>query len=460
MELEDLRQLAGRLLAPGNGVAKPTEPKASGRHARRSEAVTYRIRIDLEHATPPIWRRLDVRSDIGLDTFHQILQAAFGWSDCHLHRFALGDSVFDRNAELFLCPYDVEEGEDDGVPANQVRLDECVTEPGDLLRYCYDYGDSWDLVIALEAIHPVDASSPAAVCVDGRRAAPPEDCGGLRDEADLADFLEDPTHFDPDEINQALVDPYLVLRDRGVNHELVDVLTRLRGTEVGDGLVTRLMILIQDRPVRTGVSERAAALHPLLWFLDRVGDDGLTLTSAGYLKPPDVAASATVIPDAASWIGTANREAHTFPVLEFRRSLQELGLLRKYRGRLLLTKAGTRAGGNPEELWRHLVGRLPSGKPGSVESHAGWVTLLLAASAPDAGVSFPDVAHALTQHGWRDGREPVSEYSARWAASGTLGVLHNLGTGPRSRSTHRKVSDVAADLAVDALLGRALPMQR
>jgi hypothetical protein len=69
-----------------------------------------------------------VRSDIGLDVFHQVLQSAFGWTDTHLHRFALGGSPFDRNTELFLCPYDVEEGEDDGVPAKDVRLDETLSD--------------------------------------------------------------------------------------------------------------------------------------------------------------------------------------------------------------------------------------------------------------------------------------------------------------------------------------------
>ena len=59
---------------------------------------SLRVRVDLEHAKPPIWRRLDVLSDIGLDVFHQVLQSAFGWTDSHLHRFALGGSPFDENS--------------------------------------------------------------------------------------------------------------------------------------------------------------------------------------------------------------------------------------------------------------------------------------------------------------------------------------------------------------------------
>ena len=139
MDLDDLKGLTGQVLSfPDRMLTKP-ERRPSLRKPRRSEPALLRVRVDLEHAKPPIWRRLDVRSDIGLDVFHQVLQSAFGWTDTHLHRFALGGSPFDRNTELFLCPYDVEEGDDDGVPAKDVRLDETLSEPGDVLQYCYGY---------------------------------------------------------------------------------------------------------------------------------------------------------------------------------------------------------------------------------------------------------------------------------------------------------------------------------
>jgi Plasmid pRiA4b ORF-3-like protein len=204
MNLDDLKGLASQILSFPDRILTNPEQRPSLRKPRRSEPAILRVRVDLEHAKPPIWRRLDVRSDIGLDVFHQVLQSAFGWTDSHLHRFALGGSPFDSNTELFLCPYDVEEGEDDGTPAKDATLDETLSTPGDVLRYCYDYGDSWDLRIALESVRPFDESALVAVCINGRRAAPPEDCGGLREAADLAQILDDPTHFDVDEINRLL----------------------------------------------------------------------------------------------------------------------------------------------------------------------------------------------------------------------------------------------------------------
>lgn len=136
------------------------------------------VRVDLVGAKPPVWRRLDLPSTLRLDELHGVLQAVFGWTDSHLHRFSLGDSAWDDRSERFLCPYDVEEGEDDGVPSCEVRLDEVLTQPGDHLLYTYDYGDEWNHRLVVEQIRgPVEAVQ----CTDGRGAAPPEDSGGIWD---------------------------------------------------------------------------------------------------------------------------------------------------------------------------------------------------------------------------------------------------------------------------------------
>ena len=211
----------------------------------------FRVRVDLKRSQPPIWRRLEVRSDLRLDALHQVLQAAFSWDDYHLWRFSLGGGPFDHGNQLFLCPYDVQEGEledEGGIPAGEVRLDETMQEPGDVLAYVYDYGDHWELALRLEEILPADTAAPSAVCVDGRRAAPPEDCGSLRDAEDLAEVLDDPAHFDIDEINLALRAPYFALREAGVNPDLVDLVNRLAYSPVGEDFTARAVKLIGEPP--------------------------------------------------------------------------------------------------------------------------------------------------------------------------------------------------------------------
>jgi hypothetical protein len=49
----------------------------------------YQLRIRLCGVSPLIWRRLLVRSDTSIAELHHLIQAAFDWSDSHLHRFVI-----------------------------------------------------------------------------------------------------------------------------------------------------------------------------------------------------------------------------------------------------------------------------------------------------------------------------------------------------------------------------------
>ncbi|MFC8797123.1 hypothetical protein ACFT2C_05285 [Promicromonospora sp. NPDC057138] len=83
----DERALTGELPsgetgdARGQGQAAPQRP--SRRHPRRGDVVAYRVRVDLDDANPPIWRCLDLRSDLTLDVVHQVIQDTFGWALAH-----------------------------------------------------------------------------------------------------------------------------------------------------------------------------------------------------------------------------------------------------------------------------------------------------------------------------------------------------------------------------------------
>jgi hypothetical protein len=450
MELSDLRRLAGDLrLIGGRTAREQTRPEL--RRPPLDDVAIYRIRVDLDHAEPPIWRRLELRSDLPLDVVHQVLQVAFDWTDSHLHRFSLGGDPFDPAAQVFLCPYDVEEADDDdagGVPASEVRLDETLHEPGDVLHYIYDYGDSWGLRLRLEAVLAASPDSPSAVAVAGRRAAPPEDSGGAVDAESLATVLDDPERFDLDELNATLRAPYFVLGEYGVDQRLVDVVNRLRHTRVGDDLARRMLTLVSE-PTAPEHDDMVAALAAYRWFLDRAKDGGIELTSAGYLKPTDVEAASAVVPAMGDWIGKNNREINTVPLLEFRESLQSMGLLRKYKGTLLLTRAGAAAQRDPAKLWRHLADRIIPDKPGEFETVATLLFAAYAATAPDGPVPRGQVAAALSELGWRhrDGR-PLEAYEIY-----RLDVFHTLVNvaGPVRPRDRDWISAPAAALARAAL---------
>ncbi len=450
LELPDLGELASQLALRRPDLLR-SAPRPSLRRPRLAGVHVFTLRVDLDGARPPIWRRIEVRSNLTLDTVHQVLQAAFGWTDSHLHRFSLGGSPFAATSELFLCPFDVEEGEDDGVPAEDVRLDETIQEPGDVLHYVYDYGDSWELTIRLERVHPAEENVPAALCVAGRRAAPPEDCGHLTDAEELAQAVDDPAAFDIDEINQALLDPYVVLRDWGLTPRLVDLLKHLYATPVGDDLVARLMGLTTPMPTPTD-DELATILAAFTWFLDRAADEGIELTSAGYLKPADVEAASKVLPAMRDWIGKNNRETHAVPLLDFRQTLQRLGLLRKYKGSLKLTRAGSAVRRSPRALWHHLAANLVAPSKDRFGQELSLLMLAYAASSRDGSLPVDSVAWALDRIGWRqrDG-QPIKGFQLHHYEPGCLEVLANL-AGPRStRGSGWMLTAAASTLARAAL---------
>jgi Plasmid pRiA4b ORF-3-like protein len=452
-ELDDLRRLAGDLSVlgawAGDERARPRRPEL--RRPRLAQLQLFVVRVDLRHAKPPIWRRLEVRSDLTLDVLHRVLQAAFGWTDSHLWRFSLGGDPFSPSSQVFLCPWDVEEGEwddEDGIPAATVRLDQAVQAPGEILSYVYDYGDNWELTLRLENVLPAAAGTPSAVAVDGRHAAPPEDCGGRRTADDLAEVLEDPSRFDVGEVNEALQSPFIVLREHGLDARLAGVIDRLTYSPVGEDLASRALPLLDERPVPNEEALRAA-LRPFIWFLDRASVGGIPLTASGYLKPADVTAAAEVLPTMQGWIGHANREVDTTPVLHFRKALQALGLLRKHKSSLLLTRAGHNSHAAWQTLWNQLADRLVPNTEG-FETDATLLLLVYAATSPDSELPLDTIAAALTHLGWqsRDGT-PIDGYDLHWLRA--LDVLRNMTNARFHRDARWRISVEAAELARAAL---------
>ncbi|TDO27492.1 pRiA4b ORF-3-like protein [Kribbella sp. VKM Ac-2527] len=428
--------------------ARPRPP--SRRRPRRDDVVTYRVRVDLTGTKPPLWRRLELASDLFLNELHEVVQTAFGWTDSHLHEFASGKDYYHVATEHYLCPYEVEEGRT-GVPEGDVRLDEVLAESGDKLFYLYDFGDDWMHVIKLETVRPRDDSAPRAVCIGGRRPGPGEDCGGVYGyelitaavdptypehaeavaayarmygaDADPGDYA--PTPFDPEEINETLArlgdaDPDLP----GPLGELIVAIRSIAGRHLLERLIDDANL---DAPVEIDVETAAQMVYPYSWLLDRVGLDGIKLTGSGYLPPVHVEAAMAELGLGKEWIGKGNREIQTLPVLQLRESAQAMGLLRKYRGALVLTPPGRAVRNDPLALWWHLAEQMPPASKDACETQAGLIFLatLAAQSTENADAT---VAELLTDIGWvvSDGT-PLTPLAAGTAAWDTTSVLRRLG---------------------------------
>jgi len=146
---------------------------------------TFRCQVTLDDSRPPIWRRFDVPADISLADFHRVLQAVMGWTGSHLHMFEKDGTAYGTSNPAFGMEF---------VSERETRLDRLLQAPGSRLRYLYDFGDEWSHEIVLEAI--VVGDSRVARVLDGARACPPENIGGMPRYEWFLEVLADAKHPD------------------------------------------------------------------------------------------------------------------------------------------------------------------------------------------------------------------------------------------------------------------------
>jgi Plasmid pRiA4b ORF-3-like protein len=129
----------------------------------------YQFRVVVQGISPLIWRRLFVLSDMSLATLHAALQVVFAWSDTYLHAFHIHGKAY--STPRLDGPHI--DGDARHVPLAALRLHQ-----GERFTYVYNFIDYWVCDLRLEAIVPLDPRRFYPVCTGGKRAAPPEDCGG------------------------------------------------------------------------------------------------------------------------------------------------------------------------------------------------------------------------------------------------------------------------------------------
>jgi len=62
------------------------------------------------------------------------------------------------------------------------------------VEYLYDFGDHWEHIIKLEKVFPHKDGLKEPLCVGGKNATPPEDCGGSWGYHNLLEILNDKRH--------------------------------------------------------------------------------------------------------------------------------------------------------------------------------------------------------------------------------------------------------------------------
>ena len=152
------------------GMAQPGDP-------------VLQMRVTLADVDgPPVWRQVVIPAGYALDRVHNVIQAAMGWQNSHLHMFRIaGRDYGPAHPEIELEMLD----------EKQFRIGDLM-KTGDLAGYEYDFGDGWEHELAVEASVAADAGTVYPACTGGEGACPPEDCGGPGGFAELKDLLAGP----------------------------------------------------------------------------------------------------------------------------------------------------------------------------------------------------------------------------------------------------------------------------
>ena len=159
----------------------------------------YQLKITLMGTNPPVWRRIQVPATTDLEEFHEILQDTMGWQDCHLHAFHI-DGVEYGEPDPFL--------ESDMEDEGDVRLHQVINSSGQKFFYEYDFGDSWEHEILVEKIIERKPGQNYPICLKGKGACPPEDCGGIPGYQELLRIIKDPKHPEYEEMMEWLDEPF------------------------------------------------------------------------------------------------------------------------------------------------------------------------------------------------------------------------------------------------------------
>jgi hypothetical protein len=191
---------------------KLTGGKAVGR-------TIYQVKISLRGILPPVWRRVQVPGTLALAGLHDVIQAAFGWTNTHLHKFYIDHAGYGKPLD-----FDAEV-----LDETRTGLAQVLGSRVKRFTYVYDFGDDWVHDVVVEKVSSGNSGREGPVCLAGKRHRPPEDCGGVPGYREFLRAICDPRHpehaemlewmggsFDPEAFDLALVNRRLAERYQGL----------------------------------------------------------------------------------------------------------------------------------------------------------------------------------------------------------------------------------------------------
>lgn len=167
---------------------------------QHSASQIARIRIELRHTKPRIWRRVDVPLSYTLMSLHQVIQVAFEWNGGHLFEFEAGGRRFGNQDDQDL--FEADPFEMSAEDARKIRLHEIVEWGIKRFNYTYDFGDDWQHIITILRVFDATPDTDYPRLVAGARCAPFDDVGGVWGFYSFVEAAGDPNHPDREQYKE------------------------------------------------------------------------------------------------------------------------------------------------------------------------------------------------------------------------------------------------------------------
>jgi len=145
------------------------------------EPNAVQIRITLAEIEPEIWRRVVVPRTFHLGDLHQVIQAAFGWWDYHLHQFMIGGLRYGDIEQIGTPEF---EGEPRGFDETEVRLLDFGYSDRVAFVYEYDFSDGWEHIVEFEEKLKLEPAPRVARCTAVRAPGPQKTWAASADMSD------------------------------------------------------------------------------------------------------------------------------------------------------------------------------------------------------------------------------------------------------------------------------------
>ncbi len=123
-----------------------------------------------------------------------------GWSDYHLHEFEIVNPSTGLKENIGIPAPDDEAFGREVLSGRKQKIADYFSMENRTADYVYDFGDTWEHKIQLEKILPREKGVDYPICIKGKRACPPEDCGGIWGYAELLEIIKNPNHEEYEEM--------------------------------------------------------------------------------------------------------------------------------------------------------------------------------------------------------------------------------------------------------------------